>query len=261
MVSVFNTEQRKSELGSTIDELLKHDSSKKGELPTLRGRLLCAENQIFGRICNKQMRVLSGYAESDNAGPFGGDLIRALKILRHRIVTAVPRCVKSAKRVVWHIYTDACFESDRQAGIGGVLVSESGVLEKHFGIFLTDDRTSQLDRLDHRTILAELEMLAVWVGVTLFHDEIMDNDLVVFCDNRAVLSSVISGPTSNDVMRTILEKIFEWEDGNGMNIWYERVESHADIADGPSRGRYEEVLGSNKVEADLFSILNAMDHS
>ena len=194
------------------------------------------------------MRVLSGYAESDNLGPFGGDLIHALKILRHRVVTAVPRCVKSGRRLVWHIYTDACLESDRQAGIGGVLVDESGLLKKHFRTFLTDDQTDQLDRLDHSTIIAELEILAVWVGLTLFHDDIVDNDLAFFWENTAVLSSLISGRASNDVMRTILGKIFEWEDSHGMNIWYERVESHANIADGPSRGRYEDVLGSNEIE-------------
>ena len=256
MVSVFNTEQRKSELGSTIDMLLEVGSTKKGELPTLRGRLLFAENQIFGRICNKQMRTLSRYAES-----LGAELGQCLKILRHRVVTAVPRCLKVGRRKVWHIYTDACFESNRQAGIGGVLVDESGCLKKHFGKFLTDDQTCSLDKLDHSTIIAELEMLAVWVGITVFHDYILDNDLVFFCDNNAVLSSLISGRTSNDVMRAILQKVFEWEDANGMNIWYERVESHANIADGPSRGRFEELAGSQVIEIDLASILDAVDHS
>ena len=261
MVSIFNTEQRKSELGSMIDGLLEKGSTRKGELPTLRGRLLFAENQIFGRICNKQMRTLSRYAESDHVGPLDSELVQCLKILRHRVVTAVPRCVKAGRRTVWHVYTDACFEGSRQAGIGGVLVDESGRLRMHFGEFLTDDQTDKLDKLDHTTIIAELEMLAVWVGILVFHDIILDNDLVFFCDNNAVLSSLISGKTSNDVMRAILQRVFEWEDSNNMNIWYERVESHANIADGPSRGRFEEMSGSRRLEVDPFSILNAVDHS
>ena len=89
----------------------------------------------------------------------------------------------------------------------------------------------------------------------------MGNDLVFFCDNNAVLSSLISGKTSNDVMRAILQRVFEWEAANNMNIWYERVESHANIAYGPSRGRFEEMSGSQRLEVDLFSILNAVDHS
>ena len=42
VVSAFNTEQGKSELGSRIDELLERGSSRKGELPTSRGSLLFA---------------------------------------------------------------------------------------------------------------------------------------------------------------------------------------------------------------------------
>ena len=261
LVSIFNTEQRKSELGSMIDGSLERGTTKKGELPTLRGRLLFAENQIFGRICNKQMRTLSRYAESDHVGPLDTELKSCLKILRHRVVTAVPRCIKAGRRSVWHVYTDACFEGSRKAGIGGVLVDEVGKVRKHFGAFLTDDQTDKLDRLDHTTIIAELEMLAVWVGITVFQNDILDNDLVCFCDNNAVLSSLIAGKTSNDVMRAILQRVFEWEDTNGMNIWYERVESHANIADGPSRGFFDELSGSQGLEIDLEALIDAVRHS
>ena len=255
MVSIFNTEQRKRELGSTIDGLVEKGSTRKGELPTLRGRLLFAENQIFGRICNKQMRTLSRYAESDHVGPLDLELVQCLKILRHRVVTSVSRCVKAGRHTVWHVYTDAWFEGSRQAGVGGVLVDESGCLRMHFGEFLTDDQTDKLDKLDHTTIIAELEMLAVCVGILVFRDSILDNDLVFFCDNNAVLSSLISGKTSNDVMRAILQRVFEWEDANNMNIWYERAMLTLLI------GRFEEMSGSQRLEVDLFSILNAADHS
>ena len=115
-------------------------------------------------------------------------------------------------------------------------------------------------KVDHIIIIAELEMLAVWVGIEVFHDHRLNNDSVFFYNN-AVLSSLILGRTCNNVMPVILQRFFEWEDANGMNIWYERVERHANIADGPSHGRFAELAGSQKVEVDLFSILNAMDHS
>ncbi len=207
------------------------------------------------------MRVLSGYAEIDHTGPLSSELVLSLKILRHRVVTAALGVVKSGRRAVWHIYTGACFEKGRKAGIGGALVNEAGGIVKHFGTFLSDDQTDQIDKLEHATIIAELGMLAVWVGIQLFHDDIVDNDLVFFCDNNAVLSSLISGRMSNLVMRAILQKVFEWEDDHGMNIWYERVESHANIADGPSRGFFEGLQCSKETKAGSFMSLRGVEGS
>ena len=46
MVSVFNTEQRKSELGSTVDELLKRGSCKKVSFPPYGGGFVCGEPDL-----------------------------------------------------------------------------------------------------------------------------------------------------------------------------------------------------------------------
>ena len=89
LVAVFNTEQRKSELCCSIDTILEAGVVGKGELPTLRGRLSFAENQIFGRLRNSHMKTVSRHAELDCAGKVDGDLSDALKLLRDRIVLDV----------------------------------------------------------------------------------------------------------------------------------------------------------------------------
>ena len=63
LVSVYNTDARKSEIRDSIDKLLELGTYKKGELLTLRGRLLFAENQIFGKSRNIAMKVVSSFAE------------------------------------------------------------------------------------------------------------------------------------------------------------------------------------------------------
>ena len=83
----------------------------------------------------------------------------------------------------------------------------------------------------------------------------LDNDLV-FSDNNAVSSLLISGRSSNDVL-----KKFEWEDEHGVNNWFERIENHANIADGPSRGSFDNLKGSKRKSLDPYFILNTMDHS
>ena len=49
ILKLYNTESRKAEIKSSIDEILKRGSLKKGELLSLRGRLVFAENQVFGK--------------------------------------------------------------------------------------------------------------------------------------------------------------------------------------------------------------------
>ena len=63
LVSVYNTDSRKTEIKDSIDKLLETGAYKRGELLTLRGRLLFAENQIFGKPCNVAMKIVSSYAE------------------------------------------------------------------------------------------------------------------------------------------------------------------------------------------------------
>ena len=205
LVAVFNTEQRKSELCCSVDKILETGNVRKGELPTLRGSLLFAENQNFGRLHNSHMKTVSRHAELDCAGKVDSDLSDALKLLRDRIVLAEPRRVSAVERRVWHVYTDACDEKDGQAGIGGVLVDQYGILLQHFGVFLDDDQTSVVDLADNETIIAELELLAIWVGIVMFEKFLLGGDVVFFCDNNAVLSAMIAGKSSNRAMNKILD--------------------------------------------------------
>ena len=60
IVSTYSTEARKLELVSSIDGLLERGRFGKGELATLRGRLLFAENQIFGKGCTVFVKPCRG---------------------------------------------------------------------------------------------------------------------------------------------------------------------------------------------------------
>ena len=46
-----------------------------------------------------------------------------------------------------------------------------------------------------------------------------------------------------------------------MAFWYERVQSHANIADGPSRGDFSICVDSERVHPDLPAIMSALQDS
>ena len=154
-----------------------------------------------------------------------GDLCDALSMLRDRIVSAEPYKIFGRDRSVAHVYADACFEPGPKAGLGGVLVDNNGKCISFFGIWLPEEVVNLLNPLEHETVIAELEALATLLSLHLFESHLVDKDVVVFTDNNAVLSALISGRSNNDVVRLVVNKAFVWEDRLGLLLWHERVPS------------------------------------
>lgn len=90
---------------------------------------------------------------------------------------------------------------------------------------------------------SELEALATLLSLHLFESHLVDKDAVVFTDNNAVLSAFISGRSSTDVVRPVVNRAFMWEDRLGLLLWHE-----LNIADGPSRGVFASDLGERILE-------------
>ena len=260
IVSTYNTEARRLELISFIDGLLERGHFGKGELATLRGRLLFAENQIFGKGCTVYVRILSRYVESYVCGAVDKELSFVLSMLRDRISHGKPRSVCERPMPVVHVYSDACFELDGRAGIGGVVVDQFGSCIAHFGYWMTTEEIGAINTSGASTIIAELETLAVYISLKTFSSYLAGNDVVVFCDNSAALASLISGRSSNEWMMRIIQSVFMWEDDNVIGLWYERVPSHANVADAPSRGDYSLLAGSKRFDVSVLDTLKDIPH-
>ena len=74
---VANTPSRKTELEQTINDVLERGSLSKMEGMRLRGRLLFAESQVFGRRATQPMRALSGHIHASRTASFS-DQVRKL---------------------------------------------------------------------------------------------------------------------------------------------------------------------------------------
>ena len=256
LLKLYNTDARKEEIKNSIDDILQRGSLKKGELLSLRGRLVFAENQVFGKTCNIAMKVLSKYADGHSTGPVQNELCSALTVLKDRIVCAEPYKIFSRDRGVAHVYADACFEPGPKAGLGGVMVDCNGICVSCFGIWLREEVVVLLNPKEHETVIAELEALATLLALHLFESLLVEKDVVVFTDNNAVLSALISGRSSNDVVRQVVNRAFAWEDRLGLLLWHERVPSSSNVADGPSRGVFDGDLGERILEMHVRETLS-----
>eukprot|EP00435_Cladocopium_sp_Y103_P011956 s4954_g3.t1 len=236
-ITVSNVESRVKELTMVIDEILKRGKVTSAEMKALRGRLVFAEAQIFGRLTGVHLKQLARLENMVGEAVVDDELKRSLVFLRNRVLTGSPRRVLSEEGRVFHLYTDACQEKD-MAGVGGVLVSDEGEVLSFFSGKVSTSSVEKLNPLKKRGLIFELEALAVLLGTTqLLHPMSLRpcDWVVVFVDNDAVLSRLISGKGNLKLEQEIFQMILEWEFDASSVVWYERVPSHANIADGPSR--------------------------
>ena len=238
LFSVSNVETRAAELNATISSILERGYLSSAEMRVLRGRLVFAESQIFGRLSGLHMQNLSRWEHAVGAALIDDELRSSLELLRDRIVNGGPRTVDTKLGRVFHLYTDACFE-DSKGGLGGVLYDEFGQMLSYFSAPVTTDQVARINPLHKETVIFELEALAALVGASTLLPLASLNPtdrVVVFLDNDGVLGRIISGKSGLGLDGQIIQGILEWEQSHRVVVWYERVPSAANIADLPSRG-------------------------
>eukprot|EP00439_Symbiodinium_sp_Y106_P048859 s4496_g6.t1 len=122
VVKIYNTSERKEELCKEITSILERGSYTTSVICSLRGRLLFAEGQVFGRACYRHMKTIGDRVKSNRNRKVDRDLKNALEYMRDRVVLGPPRVIQAARAEPLHIFTDASFEPSGFSGLGAVLV-------------------------------------------------------------------------------------------------------------------------------------------
>ena len=257
-VTISNVESRVRELTTTIDDLLAKGSMTTAEMRALRGRLVFAEAQIFGRLASVHMKRLSRLESLVGEVAIDQELGESLMFLKDRVITGGPRRVLASAGRVFHLYTDACFE-ESVGGVGGVLYDRNGVMLSFFSEQLPAGLVDLLNPCQKQNLIFELEALAVLMGVSSLLDPLAIQPcdrIVIFIDNNSVLARLISGSVGTGVDRLIFEGILLWEFTVCAVTWFERVASHANVADEPSRGVYNHLDERCRINVDPDMFVN-----
>lgn len=258
--AVSNVEARVRELVAHIDNILARGTLAAAEMRVLRGRLVFAEAQIYGRLAGLHMQHLGRWEHAIGETVVDEDLKASLQFVRDRVICGVPRVVDANPGRVFHLYTDACYEN-LCGGVGGVLFDETGTMLSYFSAQISRDQAMRLNPLGKDTIIFELEALAAWLGghILLQSAAVCPNDrVVVFIDNDGVLGRIISGKSGLGLDGRIINGILEWEYTLKALVWYERVPSAANIADPPSRGELAGFSKELRIELDVDCALNEL---
>ena len=107
---------------------------------------------------------------------------------------------------------------------------------------------------DQKTIIFELEGLAVAIGIALFSNFLLGKRLIVFTDNQAVQACLIKCKSTNPSMDLIIKHICSSEEKLNLLAWIERVPSQSNPADILSREVVMSHLGVDRTKVDLIAM-------
>eukprot|EP00438_Fugacium_kawagutii_P006849 Skav210203 [mRNA] locus=scaffold3141:34356:52856:+ [translate_table: standard] len=169
-VSIDNTPSRKSELSSTISEILDAGSlSKQGALQ-LRGRMQFSAGQFFGRVARACLGAVTRHAYDSVTAELSSGTIMCLSVYHQILLSDKPRVLSLSGADTWMFFTDACYEPEESgpfAGLGGVLINPAGQIHRFFSHKLTQEHLEALNPKKARTLIFECEFLAVYLALRL----------------------------------------------------------------------------------------------
>ena len=248
VLRVKNTERRRKELTSSIASFLDSGKMTQKEALQLRGRLQFAQAQFFGRLGRRCLNEITRHAYSGKL-QLSTYAKERLEEFGKFLSAAQPRLVGQVSCRTFMVLTDAAFEKEtRTGGLGGVLLTGTGSALSYFSVPISESQADALSAHEEQTIIYELEMFGVLVGLKLlvekttrFAEEYSQagatagTGITCFIDNDAARHAYIAGSAKKGIAGILVDEVNFLEYVHGILPWYARVASPANLADEPSR--------------------------
>eukprot|EP00439_Symbiodinium_sp_Y106_P008885 s4790_g1.t1 len=170
------------------------------------------------------MRALAKACKRAGFVKVSGDLLEALLYLRDRVVLDEPRRVTTAKRMCYHLYTDASLEGGA-SGLGGILFNTSQLVINWFAETVCASLLETINPDGKEGFIYEMEVCAAVQGVCSLCTSLRSADIVLFCDNEAALAALIACKSDSPFVTAQLSELCNLEAALDLSIWFERVPS------------------------------------
>ena len=249
MIEVRNKESRIDEVTEIINVQLAKNSLSKSEAASLFGKLVFAESQTFFRMSGLALVPISQRASTKfPAAKLDDELNEALLWARDRIMCAPPkliRCKDNRKPCV--IFTDGAFELTPHpvASAGAVLFLPDDNSITAFGSKIPEPVVNSWRGLGSKQVIHQAELLPVLIALLMWSSHLNGRRVFIFVDNEGAKSALINHSSSNFYSRKILRAVAEIVTDHNIFVWFGRVPSKSNIADGPSRLKFETVQKLN----------------
>ena len=240
------TNERRVSLREVLREHIRSNKLSPASAATLAGRLNFAASALFGRVGRAPLRAVYARQHQERDPE---NLYYRLTVLLRAALQALFDLLECPPPRIAHapwatlppvtIFTDGAGDGC----IGGVaLLPERG---GHAVVFMSRVSGRAMRRMVHRfNQIALIELLAVLTGVEEFRELIRGRDVRIFVDNTVAESSLRNGYMRRDSRDAcaLIGELWLQLLHLGVNVWFDRVPTAFNIADGPSRPLSPELL-------------------
>ena len=198
ILKVCNTEKRIRETIGLLDDFMARGTLLKREALVPRGRLRFV-TPLFSETWKDRS---SGHASSFKDAQASSSL-ESMKLLRCRIADGKPRRLTCDILETLYLFTDASFDSDKQSGLGAILVDGAGKVLAWFGLQLMLEQLAPLLDAGQETITGELQTLAVAMSLLVWENLSESVQLMVYIDNEGSKYSLIKGYSTSGAITAV----------------------------------------------------------
>eukprot|EP00439_Symbiodinium_sp_Y106_P004289 s12403_g1.t1 len=254
VLKVRNTEKRRKELTSSLKEFLAAGVMTQKEALQL---IKFAQAQFFGRLGRICLNEITKHAYSG----------------RMKLTVAAKERMEEFTNFLTAAQPRLVGQDTRTGGLGGVLLTGSGSALSFFSVPISEQQADSLSVHEEQTIIYELEMFGVLVGLKLLTEKTAafaesysqagataGTGVICYIDNDAARHAYIAGSAKKGVAGILIDEVNFLEYVHGILPWYARVASPANLADEPSRMKLDRVrkLGFKDESAEATKIVFAI---
>ena len=241
-VKVSNKPSRLVKLKELLAAMKQNRHISKSEAQSMHGLLNYASGFFLGQSLKTASRAFANLV----ARPHGadGDEVAKLCDFTHAMLEiSKPRswnCWTDDWPII--VFTDGAYEDPK--GTWGAVVFEPA--DGKTSTYYAGDVPSRLmegwKKLAGEQIICQIEAFAVLLIRQHFSEAWKEKRAIFFVDNEAARFSLIKGSSPSPSMQLIAHLFHQLDASSPLMVWIERVPSASNIADLPSRGKWEETL-------------------
>ena len=242
LIVVSNKAERVEDDVSTISELLRIGRAAPSAARRLRGRLQYAGSQTFGRCGAFANRSLRDLAEGRGGSRALMPLEEAgLRWWAEFLAAARPReiSVREPRRPIV-ILTDGAVEDT--VSVGGVFIDRDTGKFEFFGAEVPQDVAAVWGRVSgSEQVIGQAELAPLVLAAKLWQNDLQGRHVLFFVDNDSAKDAVVRGYSPSLPSALLVGALWQTMAAAGAAPWFDRVPGPSNIADGPSRLRFEDL--------------------
>ena len=197
-------------------------SAKDGEC--LCGRLQFLDGQLFGKLAQCAYNAISRHVALGR-GELSNHMCSQLSFVASHIQEGRPPWVTSHPGKTLFVYVDASHEPGDQlpARFGGILYDGTRRELSYFSEHVDRESLNRINRDDSGNPIFELECLAIFVAMKLWHTCVAGRHVIFFTDTAAASGAMVRGYADNPIGSTIVHVTHAILRTIDCIAWFERV--------------------------------------